>query len=287
MPDTLTDLLFPAYGVRGALVEITSGIDAMLGARHYAPDVRRLVGQAIAAMPLLASHSKFEGRINLQFQGKGALQMLVAQIDRHLQVRGMAKAAADAQGDFETLMHDGTLAVMLDPDAGTQGYQAFVPTRGATLSRALEGYFAQSEQLPTMLRLALGPQRIAGILLQRLPEGSFDADGWDHLQILLDTLGEEEHGAIDGATLLRRLFHEEDLRVFEPRPLKLACRCDRGSIASLLLSLGESEIEPVLVEQGKVDVTCEFCGQQYLFMPDEVRQLYAAERSEPATATRH
>lgn len=286
MSDTLTDLLFPAYGVRGAVVEITSGIDTMLGARHYAPDVRRVVGQAIAAMPLLASHSRFEGRINLQFQGKGAMQMLVAQIDRHLQVRGMAKAAADAQGDFPTLVGGGTLAIMLDPDVG-QGYQGFVPTTGATLARALEGYFGQSEQLPTMIRLSMSEQRIAGILLQRLPEGNFDLDGWDHLQILLDTLGEDEHAAIDTPTLLHRLFHAEDLRRFEPRPLKLACRCDHAGISTLLLSLGEDEVQPLLETEGKVEVTCEFCGRVYRFLPDEVQQLFTAQRSQPPTATHH
>jgi len=288
MADTLTDFLFPAYGVRGAVVEITTGISEMLGSRVYAPDVRKIVGQAIAAMPLLASHSKFEGRINLQFQeGKGAIKLLVAQIDRHLVVRGMAKAEEDAKGTFEELVQGGTLAMMLDPDIGTQNYQAFVPTEGAALANALETYFMQSEQLPTMMRLAMSEGRLAGILLQRLPEGIADENGWEHLQALLGTLDEAELASVDAETLMRRLFHAEELSMFEPRAVKLSCRCDRGSIATMLLGLGEEELTPVLEERGKVDVTCEFCGHEYIFTPIEVKELFSAALGEPLTPTRH
>lgn len=287
MADTLTDFLFPAYGVRGAVVEITTGIGDMLDLRPYAPDVRKIVGQAIAAMPLLASHSKFEGRINLQFQGKGPIKLLVAQIDRHLVVRGMAKAADDVQGSFRELLSGGTLAMMLDPDVGTQDYQAVVPIEGEKLADALEGYFAQSEQLPTMLRLGMSEGRLAGILLQRLPEEVADAAGWEHLQILLNTLEEAELTGIDSKTLMHRLFHAEDLRMFEPRTVKLSCRCDRGSIATMLLGLGEEELAPVLKERGKVDVTCEFCGREYIFTPNDVSDLFSAALGEPETPTRH
>ena len=287
MADTLTDFLFPAYGVRGAIVEITTGIGDMLDLRPYATDVRKIVGQAIAAMPLLASHSKFEGRINLQFQGKGPIKLLVAQIDRHLVVRGMAKAADDVQGSFRELLSGGTLAMMLDPDVGTQDYQAVVPIEGEKLADALEGYFAQSEQLPTMLRLGMSEGRLAGILLQRLPEEVADEQGWEHLQVLLNTLEEKELTSIDSHTLMHRLFHAEDLRMFEPRTVKLSCRCDRGSIATMLLGLGEEELAPVLQERGKVDVTCECCGREYIFMPHDVSELFSAAIGEPETPTRH
>lgn len=287
MADTLTDFLFPAYGVRGAVVDITTGIGDMLDLRPYAADVRKIVGQAIAAMPLLASHSKFEGRINLQFQGKGPIKLLVAQIDRHLVVRGMAKAADDVQGSFRELLSGGTLAMMLDPDVGTQDYQAVVPIEGEKLANALEGYFAQSEQLPTMLRLGMSEGRLAGILLQRLPEEVADEQGWEHLQVLLNTLEEKELTSIDSQTLMHRLFHAEDLRMFEPRTVKLSCRCDRGSIATMLLGLGEEELAPVLQERGKVDVTCEFCGREYIFTPHDVSELFSAAIGEPETPTRH
>ncbi|MBI2383909.1 MAG: Hsp33 family molecular chaperone HslO [Gammaproteobacteria bacterium] len=278
MPDQLTDFLLPERGVRGAIVEINDGIADMLGWRAYPPDVRRLLGHAIAAMPLLASHSKFEGRINLQFQGKGALKLLVAQIDRDLRVRGMAKAPADAAGDFESLMGGGLLALVLEPDKGAQNYQAMVEIRGSGLAAALEGYFAQSEQLPTLIRLAGADSRLSGILLQRLPAraGRDDDANWQHVGALFATLGEAELAATEPPTLLRHLFHEDEVRVFEPRALRLSCSCSHASISGMLLSLGAQQLEPVLKEHGKIEVGCEFCGRTYTYTRGEVEGLFKA-----------
>lgn len=287
--DSLTEFVIPERGVRGAVVEIDSGIDAMLGARHYPDDVRRLLGEAIAAGPLLMSHSKLAGRINLQFQGKGALSLLVTQIDHHLKVRGMAKSAADATGDFQALMGGGLLALMLEPEKGARNYQAMVEIRGGTLAAALEGYFAQSEQLATRVCLATSPRRLCGLLLQRLParSGHDDDAHWEHVSALFGTLQPEELAATEGLVLLRRLFPEEGLRVTEPRPVTLACSCSRDSISTLLLSLGQAELAPVLAERGKVEVTCEFCGRVYTYAPVDVAALFAAVNQVPGSTTRH
>lgn len=289
MADSLTEFVMPERGVRGAVVEIDTGIEAMLGARHYPADVRRLLGEAIAAGPLLMSHSKLTGRINLQFQGKGPLSLLVTQIDHHLKVRGMAKSAADAGGGFQALMGGGVLALMLEPEKGARNYQAMVEIRGDTLAAALEGYFAQSEQLATRVCLASSPQRLCGLLLQRLParSGHDDDAHWEHVSALFGTLQPAELAATDGLTMLRRLFAEEALRVTEPRQVTLACSCSRDSISALLLSLGQDELAPVLAERGKVEVTCEFCGRAYVYEPADVAMLFAAINQVPGTPTRH
>jgi len=109
---------------------------------------------------------------NVQFQGKGALKLLVTQIDHRLNLRGMAKSAVDASGDFAKLMGDGLLACLLEPKAGAEQYQAVVDIHGDTLAGALEGYFERSAQLPTLLRLAASPEKFAGLMLQRQPKGS-------------------------------------------------------------------------------------------------------------------
>lgn len=288
MADQLTDFVFPELGARGAVVEIETGISEMLGWREYSPPVRALLGQAIAASPLLASHSKFDGRINLQFQGKRAVSLLVTQIDAQLHVRGMAKAPADATGDYQALMGRGTLNLMLEPKSGSQNYQAMVEILGDSLAESLEIYFQQSEQLPTLLRLAASGTRLSGILLQRLPLGEIgsDEESWNHLKTLFSTLGEDELATVDGMTLLRRLFHQEELRVFEPRAVTLACHCSHASISAMLLALGEDELAPVLQEFGKVEVTCEFCGRQHAYDTVQIRELFAAEHSLPDATTR-
>jgi molecular chaperone Hsp33 len=283
LTDQLLPFLLEARGVRGFAVEIHSGLRAMLGSREYSPDVMHLLGQAIAATPLLAADLRDEGRFNLQFQGHGPLKLLVAQIDQQLNLRGMAKADADAEGSFAELMRDGLLACILDPRAGAEKYQAVVDIRGATLAEALEGYFERSAQLPALIRLAAGPDRLAGLFLQRLPEGLGQVEeNWAHVKALFATLAEEELLAVDAITLLSRLFAEDDCRVFEARPVKLACRCEHASISAMLLALGEEELEPVLKDHGKVEVTCEFCGRVYAYTDLEVRQLFEAAKATAA-----
>ena len=285
----LTEFLFPDLGARGAVVEFDEGIDAMLGARPYPADVRRLVGHAVAAMPLLAANTKFRGRMSLQFQGKGPLTMLVAQIEGDLQVRGMAKCSEQASGDFESLMGGGLLGLLLEPERGDRNYQAVVAIEGGSLAAALEHYYANSEQVPSCMRLAAEGGRIRGIVLQRLPLGEKHSSeqNWEHLCALFATLGEAELAQTDALTILRRLFHAETLRLFDPQPVNLSCRCNRDSISAMLLSLGESELEEHLREHGRVDVTCEFCGRAYPFTGDDVRVLMMQARTQPSNATRH
>ncbi len=291
----LTRFTFENHVAHGAIVELSRGVADLLDQRSYSPDVRRLVGEAIAAMPLLATHLTAEGRINLQFQGEGAMKLLVAQVDQALNVRAMAKADAELSGDFAQLLYGGLLALMLEPvnAPGAEprpASQALVLIEGARLSDALEGYFARSEQLPTLIRLAAGDDgRLAGFLLQRLPiEDLPNADiEWEHLQTLASTLSSEELLAADAGTILHRLFHAESVRVFEPRPVTVACRCSRGGIGRMLVSLGREEVESILAEQGRVAVTCEFCGREYVFTPLEVADLLIASGTAPSTDTRH
>lgn len=289
MANLLTEFLFPELGARGALIEFDEGVDAMLGSRPYPATVRHLLGDAVAAMPLLASHARFAGRMALQFHGQGALQMLVAQVDGQLQVRGMAKCATDTVGDFQTLMQGGRLGLLLEQESSSHSYQALVAIEGRTLAESLEHYFEQSEQLPTLLRLSGRGARIAGLLLQRMPLGENNSSeaNWEHLQALFATLGTEELGAVEGRVLLHRLFHAETLRLFAPRAVALHCRCSREGIAAMLLSLGEDELHDHLREHASVDVTCEFCGRPHVFTAADVGELLLKVRMQPASMQRH
>ncbi len=277
----LTPFLIENRGVRGFAVELTEGLAELLGWRDYSPDVFSLLGQALAATPLLAADAHTDTKFNLQFQGNGALalKLLVAQAtpqpDGSLQMRGMAKADATAKGDFQALMRGGTLACLLEPVKGSNRYQAVVEVAGEKLSEALEIYFGQSEQLPTRIRLAASREKFVGLLLQRLPESGND-DDWVHVHHLIQTLQEPEHLQVDASTLLGRLFAEDTVRVFAPRKIQLACQCSHPQISAMLLSLGEEELRPVLEEQGRVDVTCEYCGKSYGYTDVEVRALFAA-----------
>ncbi|HZR38032.1 MAG TPA: Hsp33 family molecular chaperone HslO [Nevskia sp.] len=289
MVNQLTGFKFENNVAHGAVVELSAGVDEMLGQRDYAPQVRALISEAMAAMPLLATHLRFEGRINLQFQGEGALKMLVAQVDHHLEVRAMAKVSGEPEAGFAGLLHGGVLALMLEPNGEQRAAsQATVPIEGRSLAESLEGYFSQSEQLPTLIRLAADGRRLRGFMLQRLPleDASGSEEDWERLAILAATLGREELLQVDAPTVLRRLFAEEELRLFEPRPVRVSCRCSRAGISRLLLSLGREECDSILAEQGRIAVTCEFCGKEYAFSKAEAAELFAAAGSIPSN-TRH
>lgn len=287
MANRLLPFLIENRGVRGFAVEITEGIPDLLGWRQYPPDVLRLLGHALAATPLLAADLRHEARFNLQFQGKAGgsaeppLKLLVTQIDQALHMRGMAKFTAGVEGDFQALMGGGTLACLIEPRHGGERYQALVEIAGFDLAEALQIYYGQSEQLATRIRLGASPSRFAGLMLQRLPEGGTD-DDWVHVHHLVQTLQEPELLATEPETLLRRLFAEDTVRVFDARPITLQCQCSHAQISAMLLGLGEEELKPLLVERGRVDVTCEFCGKEYGYREVEVRELFAAAQAQSA-----
>jgi len=290
MSDAVTPFLFEHRNVRGAWVEIGAGVAEMLGHRDYSPDVRRLVGESCAAVALLAAQTAFSGRLSLQFQrGQGAVKLLVAQADEKLNVRAMAKAAADAAGTLDVLMSGGVLGLTIEGARGGQDYQALVEARGPTLAAALEGYFRMSEQLPTRLCLSGAAERLAGLLIQRLParDSAEDDAHWEHLQALFATLSPDELIASEPRELMLKLFPAEDVRVFRPKPVQLVCRCSHASISAMLVSLGRKELDQILAERGEVEVTCEFCGKTYRYSAGEMQGLFAAIEARAGAATRH
>lgn len=292
MADSIVPFLFEQRNVRGVWLEVETGVAEMLGHREYAPDVRRLVAETCAAAPLLAASIQFNGRLSLQFQsgaGGGPLRLLLAQTDSALNTRGMAKADVAAAGNLQQLMSGGVLGLLLEGQGQAPNYQALVEIRGETLAAALEGYFAQSEQLPTRLCLAYGAERLAGLLIQRLPARNSAEDDahWAHLTALFSTLSAAELAANPVPGLLPKLFPGEDIRIFGERPVRLACHCDHPSISTLLLSLGRSEIVQLVQERGTVEVTCEFCGKSYHYSPAEIHELFAAAAVPASDGLRH
>src|SRR5690606_28106437 len=143
------------------------------------------------------------------------------------------------------------------------------------LARAFHGYFERSEQLATRLWLAAGDTRAAGMLLQALPGDTEDADAWNRTVQLADTLTDQELLDLPQRDVLHRLFHEEDVRVFEPEPVSFRCTCTRERIETVLRSLGYDEVQSIIAEQGHVSVDCEFCNQNYIFDPVDVEKLFA------------
>lgn len=298
MNNALTPFGFAHQVAHGAVVRLHDGVGELLGHRPYSDDLRRLLGEVTAAMPLLATHLGFEGRINLQFQSLEATrtipdartQLMVGQVDHHLRVRAMAKAPPQTRGSFRELLEGGVLALMVEPaDSRRAAHQALVLIQGERLQDALEAYFAQSEQLPTLIRLAARGDTLAGFMLQRLPIESAagtQAD-WEHLLILAQTLTDAELLDTPVERLLARLFADTPGVIAQSsRAVQVSCNCDRAGISRLLIALGKDEVDALIAEQGQASVTCEFCSRHYRFTPEQAMELFVAADRAPS-ATRH
>ena len=255
------------------------------------PRARQMLGEALAAVTLLAQSLKIDGgQITLQIRGQGPVHLLVAQATRERSLRGLVRQSAELPaGDVDLERLFGATQIVLTIDQGQgEPHQGIVPLKGRRISDALQHYFETSEQLPTRLWLAADDHSAAGLLLQRLPGELEDEDAWNRIGKLADTVTDEELLRLPAMTLLHRLFHEEDLRLFDSEPLRFNCGCSRERIGRVIQSLGRDEAEDIIGEQGVIRVTCEFCNARHDFDAIDVAGLFEdATRSTPPTPTRH
>src|SRR5271170_3105047 len=278
--DSLHRFMFEQFPIRGHLVHLDAAWRALIEHRDYPEAIRDTLGEAVAASLLLAATIKFEGVLSLQLQGDGPVHLMLVQCTSGLGVRGLARyrnAAVDARRIGE-LIGNGNLNVTLQTDAGRQLYQGVVPIAGARLAEALQIYFQNSEQLATRLWLTADSQGASGMLLQQLP-GASDEDAWRRVQLIAETLTPEELRTLADAEILRRLFNEDDVRLFEPAPVYFRCRCSRERVSGMLQGLGEAETRAVLAERGEVEVRCDFCNRAYVFDAVDVARLFNAGAS--------
>ncbi len=289
--DQLTRFLIQGAGVRGVLVHLQ---DSWQQIRERATDVAsqapaavELLGEAAAATALFTGHAKVDGRLSVQLRGTGPLRTLFAECTAAGTLRGIVQLDGTAVGtvsrDLRELGEDAVLAITIEnPAHGTREpmrYQGLVALQSDSLSGAFEDYFRQSEQLPTRLLLAADGDRVAGLMLQKLPGDEGDEDGWLRVGALFDTLGTDELLDLPAEDLLTRLFHEDGVQLVGRKPLRFACSCSRGRVESMLVSLGEEEAMAAVAD-GEADIRCEFCGQHYRFSPEQVRGLLALSASE-------
>jgi molecular chaperone Hsp33 len=303
--------LFEGLPVRGSLVRLGAGWREMLARRAhqpFAPPVRELLGEMTAAGVLMQSNIKFNGALVLQIYGDGPVRLAVAEVASDLAFRATAKVVGDvpAGARLQALLNvhgQGRCAITLDPAdkrPGQQPYQGVVPLHGdrreplQQLSRVLEHYMLQSEQLDTRLMLAADDQAAAGLLIQRLPvqgpsrvSGERDEDqiglneDFNRIAHLAATLTRDELLSLDAHTLLRRLFWEERVLRFEPRAARFACSCARERVAGMLRGLGQREVDSIVAERGAVEVGCEFCGHQYRFDAIDAARLFIPQADQP------
>ena len=306
--DVVLPFSVEALDVRGRIVRLGAAIDQVLARHHYPASVTRLLGEAAALTVLLGSVLKTEGRFQLQTRTDGAVEMIVVDFDAPDKVRAFARfdadkvaAVAGRSDEHEALIGKGHLAFTIEQGGSMSRYQGLVSLNGQRFEEAAHEYFRQSEQIPTLVRLAVAENltsagsnwRAGGLLVQFLPEapermrlGDLDPgdapegvvpqdvaedDAWAEAKALASTV--EDHELIDptlsSERLLYRLFHERGVRVFEAQEVRDACRCSDERVRGMLRSFSVKERTDMVGDDGRIGVTCEFCSTHRDYDPSE------------------
>jgi len=280
--------MFEQNPIRGQHVSLDASWQKIISQSEAEGYALTLLGQALAAVTLLVDTLKIDGSVSLQIRGSGAIHLLVAEATSKNTIRGIVRQSREL--NTETSLRDifGTdkLVITIKNGAG-KPHQGVVPLSGNSLSAALQAYFDQSEQLPTRFWFACNKKSATGLLLQKMPDELVDNDAWNRLLHLASTTSDEELLGLKAEQLLYRLFHEEDLRLFDSNVIKFACSCSPQRTRDMLISLGKTEIEEIINEQDEVNITCEFCNAQYAFDSVDLGQLFLDNDFIEPSSTRH
>ena len=307
MKDTLRRFLFENLAIRGELVHLDATWQAVLERHDYPQPLQNLLGQLMSAVVLLMATLKFKGKLIAQVQGKGPVSLLVVEGTSDKTLRAMASWKDELEKDqlagenLPGLFGDGRLVITLEPEQGER-YQGIVALTGNTLADTLTDYLLRSEQLDTDLWLAADDKQAAGLLIQKLPETKHtkssstilgiadvetDIDAWNRIQQLSSTITDEELLELYADEIIHRLYHEEDVRIFEAEVVSFRCSCSRERVANMLRSLGVDEIHATLSEQKTIEVACEFCLQKYVFDAVDAEQIFASDVPHLTPTTEH
>jgi molecular chaperone Hsp33 len=287
--DAVTAFQIEGEPVRGRLARLGPSVDEILRAHDYPEPVANLLGEACALAALVGSNLKFEGRLIVEARGNGPVRFVVADYDTSGGLRGYCgfdpEAVEAATQGFvrpgaRSLLGEGHFMMTVDQGPDMDRYQGVTAIEGETLALCAEQYFAQSEQTPTRVRLAVGQAaeadgglwRAGGMLIQSVAED--DARGstteaWVRTQAFFETVGEDElvDPELSSQQLLFRLFHEDGVRVFGAQPLRAFCRCSQERIESVLKSFDPAERSDMVEADGQIHVTCEYCSKTYSVSP--------------------
>ncbi|MFL0811382.1 MAG: Hsp33 family molecular chaperone HslO [Agarilytica sp.] len=286
--DQIQRFLFDDTDIRGEITCLEQTFQEAHSHQHFPFALTPMFGEFLAAAALLSEVLKFEGTLTLQARGSGDVALIMAEANHKGDVRGIVRMQADQEDkqSFESmqlqdLLGESMLTITIDPLKGKR-YQGVVPIQSASLAEALQGYFQQSEQLPTHIQLFASESACGGLFLQCLPaqlvtDEEQRADLWETSIQLANTLTPKELFELDSETLLIRLFHDMTCRAFSPKPTRFHCACTRERSANAVHSLGFEDAVALLLEQGSINVDCQFCGKDYEFTEASLHDIFPTQ----------
>jgi molecular chaperone Hsp33 len=295
--DSLQRFLFENAAIRGELVRLNATWQEVLQRHTYPEPIRNLLGEMMAASALLSAMLKFQGSLIMQIQGSGPLTLAVAECTSERNLRAIANWHDDlfADASLPELVGKGSLAITIEPEQGRR-YQGIVDVGVGNLSKAIEDYMHRSQQLETKMWLTVDDNQASGLMLQKLPESEDhhermlleeDTDAWNRVTLLADTVRNDELATLPFDQLLRRLFYEEDVRIFESEPVSFRCSCSKDRVRNTLRMLGYDEIISLFDERRIISVNCEFCNHLYEFDRVDIEELFASDVSVGGSSVKH
>lgn len=282
--DNLYRYLFENASVRGELVQLEKSYQEVIAAHDYPLAIQHLLGELMAATSLLTATLKFSGDISIQLQGDGPVSLAVINGNNLQQLRGVSRWTGNIANDtpIQTLFGKGHMVITLTPDDGER-YQGVVALDKETLAECLETYFEQSEQLPTKIKLFANTQQAAGMFLQVLPTDGDHNEEFEHLSVLTETVKQDELFALEAEEVLHRLYHEEEVLLFDPVAITFSCTCSKERSAQAIRTVAKAEIDSIIAEQGKIEMGCEYCNSKYIFDTIDVEAIFANAPSSDVT----
>lgn len=276
--DVLNRYLFDNMHARGELVNLQQSFQDIVAPHDYPTGVKQLLGELVAATCLLTATLKFEGEIAVQLQGDGPIGYMAVNGNHQQEMRGIARMTADTKAmTLKELIGKGNMVITIRPNSG-EPYQGVVALEQDTLAECLAHYFDVSEQIPTKIWLYgnADTTEIAGTLIQLLPDGEDkekQQSDFEHLCQLTNTIKNEEIFSLDSEALLYRLYHQEEVRIFEPQAVSYKCSCSEKKCLGAISQIEPSELENILAEQGNVSMTCDYCMTTYKFERPQLTQF--------------
>lgn len=279
--DQLFRFIFDQLDIRGELITLDTSWKEVLARNSYPENVQQQLGEAMAAVAILSSTIKFNGSLILQIQGDGPLKTLVVQASNDGRLCGLAKWTQDVPTHgLSEIYGKGKMVITIMSQQG-EPYQSIVPLVGSSLSTALEHYFVHSEQLKSHFWLFVNNDKVAGLFLQELPASDDSNDqkdqrqaDWERVVMLGNTSTAEEFFNLAPEEVLHRLYHEEQVKVYDPKSFHFECGCSKQKVEGSLVAMGRDALNEILEEKGKIEVDCEFCNQHYDFIANDIQQLF-------------
>ncbi|MBZ4677791.1 MAG: Hsp33 family molecular chaperone [Shewanella sp.] len=275
--DTLHRYLFDNADVRGELAQLGDSYRQIISTHDYPERLKVLLGELLAATSLLTATLKFEGDISVQLQGQGGpVSLAVINGNNRQELRGVARWQGEIATDatLDQLFGQGYMVITLTPTEGER-YQGVVALDKPSIAECLESYFAQSEQLPTGIWLFANGEHAAGMLLQVLPSELSENTEFEHLTQLTATIKAEELFSLPATEVLHRLYHQEQVRLFDPVSVSFKCTCSRERRAAAIRTLAKEEIDAIIQEKGLVEMGCEYCNSHYRFDAIDIEAIFA------------